>query len=647
MSSKRSLAAAAARPLRLLSFLTLAAMPLAALAQTTPAVSTVVAFSASTPVGNLVKGADGALYGASATSTSVTGGLIFRTTVDGSSVTTLYQLRADQDAQTPQAGLLLASDGKFYGTTKFGKSGTLDTTGTVFRLNQDGTGFTVLHRFAPFTAANPAASPINTDGAYSSAELIEGSDGFLYGITGSGGPNGTGAIFKIAKDGTGFQVLHTFSAITTNKVAKVVKSGSATAGAGTTVSTGPNQSAGRIAFDSAHTRMTVRVYSPAAGTPVRLKVEDAADSTHAAETEATTTVASAWETLTFDFANPASGTAALNFTYTYDKVSIYFNFGTTGATAGAKTYFFDDVTFVGGTGGGAGTFSPITFDAAGVTYTLTGFGGAEDSTVVVDPADTLFKNAEGMSPSSPLAEAADGKFYGTTSAGGLNGRGTIFRINFDGTGFELVHTFTATTADTTTGLLKNAEGATPGAGLLDGGDGFLYGVATQGGTTGNGTLFAMSPDGTTFTVLHHFDGAGGARPAAELALFNDHKLYGAAFAGGTDAAGATTSFGMLYSIKPDGTGFTKVHSLDGTNGSGPASRLLQLSDAVFVGTTSGGGKCGSGTIYSYSSAGDVITGNTKCGRKKSNSAYGGGATAPAVLLLLGGLGLARGRRRPA
>ena len=357
-----------------------------------------VAFSASSPVGNLVKGTDGALYGVTSTTTSVAGGLIYRTTVDGSSVTTLYQMRIDQDGQTPQAGLLLASDGKFYGTTKFGKSGTLDTTGTIYRINQDGTGFTVLHRFAPFTAANVASSPINTDGAYSSAELIEGNDGFLYGITGAGGPNGTGAIYKIGKDGSGFQVLHTFSAITANKVAKVVRSATAQSGAGTTVSTGPNQSVGRIAFDSANTRMTVRVYSPAAGIRVRLKVEDAADSTHAAETEATTTVANAWETLTFDFANPASGTAALNFAYTYNKVSIYFNFGTTGATAGAKTYYFDDVTFLGGTGGGAGTFTPVTFDAAGVTYTLTGFGGAEDSTVVVDPAEAVDQERRGNVP---------------------------------------------------------------------------------------------------------------------------------------------------------------------------------------------------------------------------------------------------------
>jgi hypothetical protein len=80
---------------------------------------------------------------------------------------------------------------------------------------------------------------------------------------------------------------------------------------------------------------------------VRLKVEDASDPTRSCETEATVTTAAGWQTLTFDFANQASGTAALNLAYTFDKASIFFNFGTTGADAGgAKTYYFDDVAFV-------------------------------------------------------------------------------------------------------------------------------------------------------------------------------------------------------------------------------------------------------------------------------------------------------------
>ena len=103
-------------------------------------------------------------------------------------------------------------------------------------------------------------------------------------------------------------------------------------------------------------------------------------------------MANAWETLTFDFANQAAGTAALNLAYTYNKVSIFFNFGVTGATAGAKTYYFDDVAFGGGSAA-AGHLEPRSPSTSAVTYTLTGFGGADDSTVVVDPTEATNKVA--------------------------------------------------------------------------------------------------------------------------------------------------------------------------------------------------------------------------------------------------------------
>ena len=123
--------------------------------------------------------------------------------------------------------------------------------------------------------------------------------------------------------------------------------------AGTTVG-GTNGLAAAIPFTATETTMTVRVYSPDAGIPVRLKVEDAADPNISVETEVLTNVANEWETLTFDFSVQAPGTAALDPANTYDKVSIFFNFGTDGDTAGDKTYLWDDVEFVGpGAGGDA------------------------------------------------------------------------------------------------------------------------------------------------------------------------------------------------------------------------------------------------------------------------------------------------------
>jgi hypothetical protein len=171
----------------------------------------------------------------------------------------------------------------------------------------------------------------------------------------------------------------------TNTAARVIKSDTAELWAGTTVSTGPNTSVDPIPFTATATNMTVRVYSPRAGIPVRLKVEDAGDVTRSVETEATTTVADGWQTLTFDFGNEAPGTAALNPTYTYNKISIFFDFGKTGAAGGGGTFWFDDVTFVGE--GTVNVFTTVTFDSAGTTYTLAGFGGAEDATVVAEPGN--------------------------------------------------------------------------------------------------------------------------------------------------------------------------------------------------------------------------------------------------------------------
>ncbi len=168
----------------------------------------------------------------------------------------------------------------------------------------------------------------------------------------------------------------------TNKVGKVVKPGSGVPFyCGTTVVTVPNGGLQRIAFTAGATTMTVRVWSPDVGIPVRLKVEDIADGTKSVETEATTT-AVGWQTLTFNFANAASGTPVLNLSTTYNKATIFFNFGTLGS---GKTYYFDDLTFVTGTGTDTVL---VTFDEKNFDNTqsqpsiLNGFGGAENSVLV-------------------------------------------------------------------------------------------------------------------------------------------------------------------------------------------------------------------------------------------------------------------------
>jgi len=131
----------------------------------------------------------------------------------------------------------------------------------------------------------------------------------------------------------------------TNMVLKTTKTNTAELWAGTTFSNGKGGFATDIPFDAANNIISVNVYSPDAGTIVRLKAEDKSDPTKSVETEATTTTAGAWEMLEFDFTNQAMGTAAIDYSYTYNMLSIFYNFGTTGADAGEKVYYCDEVMF--------------------------------------------------------------------------------------------------------------------------------------------------------------------------------------------------------------------------------------------------------------------------------------------------------------
>lgn len=133
-----------------------------------------------------------------------------------------------------------------------------------------------------------------------------------------------------------------------NNVMKVTKTATSATWAGTTIST-PSGFATDIPLTLTDSKMNVRVWSPDAGILVQLKVEDANNNTHTCETQTPTTVAGGWEILEFDFSNEAPGTAqlsvGLSMGWKYTMASIFFNIGVDGATAGEKTYYFDDVKF--------------------------------------------------------------------------------------------------------------------------------------------------------------------------------------------------------------------------------------------------------------------------------------------------------------
>ena len=194
--------------------------------------------------------------------------------------------------------------------------------------------------------------------------------------------------------------------------------------------------------------------------------------------------------------------------------------------------------------------------------------------------------ADGQAPMSGLVLAADGNLYGTTSAGGANAAGTIFKISLSGS-LSLVASF------------NRSNGMTPYGGLVLGNDGNLYGTTWAGGTGNLGTVFKCTLAGTV-TVLHSFTTGDGYQPYATLIQANDGNFYG------TTERGGDNDLGTIFQITPAG-GFTKLHSFAGPEGSHPYSGLMQASDGNFYGTAPSGGANGYGTLFEMNFAGTVTT----------------------------------------
>ena len=164
-----------------------------------------------------------------------------------------------------------------------------------------------------------------------------------------------------------------------NKVKKTTKVNGAETWAGTTIGTNTGF-ATAIPLTAAASQMSVRVYSPAAGIRVLLKVEDHTNGQRSVETFATTTTSGEWETLIFDFNNNAPGTPAFNPNTTYTMASIFFDFGNAG---NGKVFYWDDVRKLA-TNFVETVSLPLTFESSSLTYTFNDFDGGV-ATVINNP----------------------------------------------------------------------------------------------------------------------------------------------------------------------------------------------------------------------------------------------------------------------
>jgi uncharacterized repeat protein (TIGR03803 family) len=213
---------------------------------------------------------------------------------------------------------------------------------------------------------------------------------------------------------------------------------------------------------------------------------------------------------------------------------------------------------------------------------------------------TLYSFTGGSDGNNPQAGLIlSGKtLYGMTTEGGSSGDGTVFAVNTDGTGFTNLYGFTALVSNT------NSDGAYPQAVVLVLSGNTLYGTAYRGGGLGEGTVFAVNTDGTGFTNLHNFTGGSdGTGPVRGLVLSGD-TLYGTAPFGGTNG------YGTVFAVNTDGTGYTILYNFyvfpNSCDGYEPLANLV-LSGNTLYGTTVGGGTNGNGTVFAVNTDGTGYT----------------------------------------
>ncbi|HZO84064.1 MAG TPA: choice-of-anchor tandem repeat GloVer-containing protein [Verrucomicrobiae bacterium] len=460
------------------------------------------------PVGGLIEASDGWLYGTTSAAGTGGGGTIFKIRKDGSNFQVLVQLlRVPDQPAMPYAEMIEASDGALYGTTRDVFQG---NRGTVFKLQKDGSGFAVVRIF----------STTNEPG-FLYAPVVEGPDGALYGVgTGTGGGDNRGTLFRMNKDGSDFRVVHLFPAFLTDGYYPVAvalgRDGSFYGSTG---------SGGRFGL----------------GTLFRF--------------------------------NPTS-----------DNYSTIWHFSTAGGEPSAP-------------------YGPLVPDRFGNLYGATVWGGDVNGGVIyrIHQNGTAFQIVRSMALTTnegrvvrDLIVATDGNLYGTTSPNGYPGPGTLFKLAPDGSGFTLLQTFVAVTGD----------GSTPLCRITEGSDGKLYGASRWGGLSGSNNVFRINKDGTGYEILRVFGQVVGDGDSLENPLMeaSDGTLYGVTSSGGTNGGGT------VFRMNRDGTGYAQLHHFKsvGADGYRPSGPLLEASDGFLYGVTAYGGNRNEGTVFKVKKDGSAF-----------------------------------------
>ncbi len=446
--------------------------------------------------GTLVDGADGNLYGFFSTGPLSPQQYLARITKAGGA-TLVTSLPVGHVGR-----LTLASDNRLLVSVE---SGGPRAGGFIHSMARDGTGRLTNQVFGILP------------GAFVQSELTYGSDGRLYGTTATGGAGNRGLVFRIEDDGSRITVLREFTTSAEGSTPRGgVIEGSDGRLYGTTQSGGANGGGTVFALNRDGTSFsTLTSFGPGSGiNPVSRLIEGSDGLLYGSCTNAT--------------AAPTNGTL-----WRVQKNG--------GNFAVLKTFALNG-------GEGRTPFAPLLEGIDGWLYGTTYSGGNSNR-------GTIFKLARDGSnfqtlrhltgfgdaafPQARLHQLPDGTLIAPSSAGGTAGLGSIFTIQTNGTGYQVLHNFVSTGGD----------GRSPMGGLVSAGDGSLLGTTRFGGGDAVGTVYSIRPDGSGYFVLHRFSTTypSGMEPWAGLASGPAGTFYGVTTLGGLVGPAGGTLFRLTLS----------------------------------------------------------------------------------------------------
>jgi uncharacterized repeat protein (TIGR03803 family) len=381
--------------------------------------------------------------------------------------------------------------------------------------------FSVLHSFTN-----------SADGGQPLAGLILISN-TLYGTTFQGGTNGNGLVYALNTDGSGYRILHQFSQLfsiqgsgehPTNSDGASPRGGLSCLGNtlfGTTSQGGFNENGTLFSLNLGGTNFST-VYSFVGPTQSWQGLDSPIGDQVPVGSTFYGTTSLGYDSLGGVYSVDTNGNFNPIYSFT-DRIAN--GDGPTGGLALLGNALYGMTV----SGGSQGNGNIITVLTNGSAFTeLYSF-----PTYAWDSAIGVGTNFNGYNPVGQLV-AVGNKLFGMTEYGGINGVGTLFSINSDGSGFTVLHAFSAPGTSNT-----NIDGANPLTDLIAVGT-KLYGSTPYGGANGNGVVFSLNTDGSQFTVLRHMNGSVDGYAPNKL-LFSGNRLYGTTRGGGLYNSGTVFS----------------------------------------------------------------------------------------------------------